>query len=203
MKLMREHKQNNGRVFQITLMAGLMLFVLSSLSPLHSAKKETPVHGVCWMGGNGNNNCKAAYVDLGPVNKNGSKPVWVFPADGDNPFDISGNYSPARLQNNVFGGGGRIWPMYIVVSGNTNLYATTDGNVTIRSTVWFTDGRPSRDLTFNPVTSEDELLALEASGDVVITFTGLNIDCPMTAPDEGDIVVDLNPDVSTFCHKSK
>jgi hypothetical protein len=41
------------------------------------------------------------------------------------------------------------------------------------------------------------------AGDVVITFTGLNIDCPMTAADPGDIVVDLNPDVGPFCHRSK
>jgi len=201
MKLKKSNRIVEWTLRSLAAFAVVGLFIGGLFSPIQAAKQETPVHGVCWMGGN--NVCKATYVDLGPVNKNGKTPVWVFPADGNNPFDISGNYSPARLQNNIFGGGGRIWPMYIVVSGNVDLYATTDGNVTLRSTAFYNDGRPQRDLTFDPIKSEDELLAAEAAGDVVITFTGLNIDCPMTAADPGDIVVDLNPGIGEFCHKSK
>jgi hypothetical protein len=202
MKKMKD-KLGHRAILGWAVLAVVVILFAGQFNSIEAAKRETPVHGVCYMGGNDNNTCKAAYVDLGPVNKKGTHPVWAFPADGDNPFDVGGNYSPARLQNNVFGGGGRIWPMYIIVSGNVDLYATTDGNVTLHSVTWYGDGRPQRDLTFEPFKSEDELLAAEAAGDIVITFTGLHIDCPMTAPDEGDIVVDLNPDVDAFCHKSK
>lgn len=157
------------------------------------------VHGVCFLGGQ---ECQVTYVDLGPVN-NGNTPVYVMPADANgspNPFDSGGNYNPFRLQNNVFAGGGRKWPMYLIHSAGLDLFASTDGTV-IYGDGAAQDGRPTRDLTTNPITNEDDLLALEAAGDVTITFTGIIVDCPITKASGGEVVVNLNPDFP-ICNRS-
>lgn len=158
------------------------------------------VHGVCFLGGQ---ECQVTYVDLGPVNS-GNTPVYVMPADPNgspNPFDSGGNYNPFRLQNNVFAGGGRKWPMYLVHSAGLDLIASTNGTV-----IWgdgtAQDGRPTRDLTANPITSEEELLALDTAGDLSVTFTGIIVDCPITTADAGETVVNLNPEFP-ICNRSK
>jgi hypothetical protein len=155
---------------------------------------------VCFDG----RDCKNTYIDLGPVDKNGKHIVWVFQSPDPNPLDTGGNYSPNRLQNNAFGGGGRIWPVWTVVSGSVDLYASTDGTATIYSTVRGPDpSNFSRDLTTNPFTSEEEILAAAALGEVVINDEGFSADCPITKADPDDIVVDLNPDVFELCSRSK
>ncbi|MGE0140888.1 MAG: twin-arginine translocation signal domain-containing protein [Ilumatobacteraceae bacterium] len=170
--------------------------VLLSGGHTASAKLHTPVHGVCW---DGDKPCKVQYVDLGPVDSDGGKPVYVFEADGFNPFDPGRHYSPRRLQNNVFGGGGHIWPMYLVHSAALQLVASTDGSITLHSTNRAPDGSPMRDLTTKPFRFEDELLEAADRGLVTITFTGVSVDCPIIDADRGDIVVDLNPGVGRFC----
>jgi hypothetical protein len=92
--------------------------------------------------------------------------------------------------------------MFEVVSGSLDLFASTDGTKTIYSTVRAPAGSPSRDLTTNPFTSEEEILAARDRGEIAISFTGVNIDCPITDAAAGDIVVDLNPTVGPFCNKS-
>lgn len=160
------------------------------------AKLRTPVHGVCWRG---SKPCKVQYVDLGPVDKDGGKPVYVFEADGYNPLDPGRNYSPKRLQNNIFGGGGHIWPMFLVVSAGLDLFASTDGSTLLHSTNRATPGSPTRDLTVDPFRTQDELLSAADRGDVTISFTGVAVDCPIIDAEPGDIVVDLNPAVGGFC----
>jgi hypothetical protein len=156
------------------------------------------VHGVCWLGGK---DCKVTYVDLGPTKK-GNTPIYAFPSSDNNPLDTGGNYRPQRLQNNAFAGSGRYWPMFEVVSASLDLFASTDGTKTIYSTVRAPAGSPSRDLTTNPFKSEGEVLAARDRGEVTISFTGVNIDCPITDAAAGDIVVDLNPTVGPFCSRS-
>ncbi len=158
------------------------------------------VHGVCFLGGQ---ECQVTYVDLGPTNS-GNTPVYVMPSDPNgppNPFDSGGNYNPFRLQNNVFAGGGRKWPMWVVHSAGLDLMASTDGTI-----LWgdgaAQDGRPTRDLTTNPITSEEELLALEAAGDVTLMFTGVIVDCPITKAKNNETVVNLNPDFPV-CNRSQ
>lgn len=175
----------------VTLGSGL----LGAAAPAH-ARLRTPVHGVCWRG---SKPCKVQYVDLGPVDKDGGKPVYVFEADGYNPFDPGRNYSPRRLQNNIFGGGGHIWPMFVVVSAGLDLLASTDGSRTLYSTTRAEAGSARRDLTHEPFRTEDELLLAAEQGEVAISFTGVTVDCPIIDAEQGDIVVDLNPYAGAFC----
>lgn len=92
--------------------------------------------------------------------------------------------------------------MWTVVSGSVDLYASTDGTATIYSTVRAPAGSPSRDLTTNPFTSEEEILAAAEAGEVIINDEGFSADCPITKADPGDIVVDLNPDVFELCNRT-
>jgi hypothetical protein len=162
-------------------------------------QQATPILGTCFDGWQ----CKNTYIDLGPVSKNGKHIVWVFQSPDPNSLDTEGNYSPNRLQNNVFGGGGRIWPVWTVVSGTLDLYASTDGTTKIFSTVRGPDPTFSRDLTLMPFTSEEEILHAADIGFVVINDEGFSADCPITRADPGDIVVDLNPDVFELCSRTK
>ena len=63
------------------------------------------------------------------------------------------------------------------------------------------DGRPTRDLTTNPITSEEELQALAAAGDVSLSFTGVIVDCPITKAKNNEIVVNLTPSFPV-CNRS-
>lgn len=85
--------------------------------------------------------------------------------------------------------------MWLAYSGNLNLKASPASGTTL----WGVDANPngerSRDLFFDPITSEDELLALVDAGDIRIEDTRLATDCPITAPRRRDIVVNHNPRV--------
>lgn len=190
----REFLKRGGLAVAATAAGGALL----TTEAARGGRFEGVVHGVCWLGGK---NCKVTYVDLGPARVKGT-PIYVLPSSGANPFDSGGNYRPERLQNNVFAGGGRVWPMWIVVSGSLDLFASTDGTKTIYSTVRAPAGSPLRDLTTNPFRSEEEIFAARDRGELVVTFTGMAVDCPITAANPGDIVVDLNPTVGVFCPKA-
>ncbi len=186
------------RTFLKSAGAGLAAAALSPVVRVQAGPGEGQVHGVCFLGGK---DCMVTYVDLGPTSS-GNTPVFAFPATDSNPLDTGGNYNPFRLQNNVFGGGGRKWPMYIITSANLNLFATTDGSKTIWGEGATVGGTPNRDLTTNPFKSEEEILAARDAGDVVVTFTGVIIDCPITDARAGEIVVNLNP-AFPICQRSK
>ncbi len=202
---MSDKKQTIGRrsFLKKATVAGMAVSaagVLKGTELVQAAPGEGLVHGVCFLGGR---ECQVTYVDLGPVS-NGNTPVYVMPSDPNgspNPFDSGGNYNPFRLQNNVFAGGGRKWPMWVIHSAGLDLMASTDGTI-----LWgdgaAQDGRPTRDLTPNPIIDEEELLALEAAGDVTLSFTGVIVDCPITKARNNEIVVNLNP-AFPICKKSQ
>ena len=158
------------------------------------------VHGVCFMPSGEGSDCKGYYQDLGIVEREGPEVIalYTIPANGPNPLDAGGNYGPKRLQNNVFATGGRFWRMFTVESGSLALIAGTDGSVELASAK-AGSGAERRDLTTQPYTSEAEIMQDADAGRIVVTDTGMVVDCPVTRPNERDIVVDLNPEVGDFC----
>lgn len=189
----RELLKRGGLAVAATAASGVLLAPRAA----HGGRFEGVVHGVCWLGGK---NCKVTYVDLGPARVKGT-PIYVFESSEPNPLDSGGNYRPQRLQNNVFAGSGRIWPVWVVVSAQLDLSASTNGTKTIYSTVRAPAGSRSRDLTTNPFRSEEEIFAARDRGEVAVSFTGMAVDCPITSANPGDIVVDLNPTVGGFCSR--
>lgn len=170
----------------------------SGATPEGTPAKE--VHGVCFMPGPDGKPCKSFYQDLGKVEREGPDvfALYTFPADMPNPLDVGGNYLPERLQNNVFAADGRFWKMLAVESGSVTLIATTDGSRQITSTR-VGSGYGSRDLTRQPYLSEEEIMRDMEEGRIIVEDKGVVVDCPVTEPPPGAIVVDLNPDVGEFC----
>jgi hypothetical protein len=171
---------------------------VSPATPEGTPTKE--VHGVCFMPGPDGKPCKSFYQDLGRVEREGPDVIalYTFPADVPNPLDAGGNYLPERLQNNVFAADGRFWKMLAVESGSVTLIATTDGTREITSTT-MGSGEESRDLTRQPYLSEEEIMRDMEEGRIMVEDKGVVVDCPVTEPPAGAIVVDLNPDVGKFC----
>ncbi len=169
-------------------------------SPTATTEAAAQVHGVCFMPSGEGSACKGYYQDLGVVEREGPDVIalYTFPASGSNPLDNGGNYGPERLQNNVFATGGRFWKMFTVESATLSLIAGTDGSLELASTKAGA-GAERRDLTTQPYTSEAEIMENADAGRIVVTDTGMVVDCPVTRPGERDIVVDLNPDVGDFC----
>lgn len=180
-------------------LAAATVGLLGGVPQAMARRTEGLIHGTCFLGGK---NCKVVYVDLGIIEgKTNGVPIYSFPASDTNPLDTGGNYRPERLQNNAFAGGGKNWLMFDVVSGTTDLFASTDGTKTIYSIRRAPTGSPSRDLTLHPFKSEEEILMSYQLGEVQVVPLGVVVDCPVTDPNPGDIVVDLNPTVGPFCNK--
>ncbi len=192
--------------------ACLAIITYASCDQLNPGSTDTPqpgpsqgrVLGVCFMGGDA---CQSIYVDLGEYEATGRTklgqeiPVYIFPSSRSNPLDSTGQYNPNRLQNNLFASHGRVWAMHEVHSKNLILKAEPAPGevllglgVTDADTVSQEGARPrTRDLYRNPITGLNELLALEAMGEVEIVNLFFNTDCPLATPNDNDTVVNLNP----------
>lgn len=169
-------------------------------SPTATTAAATEVHGVCFMPDGDGGDCKSYYQDLGVVEREGPDVIalYTFPASGSNPLDTGGNYGPERLQNNVFATGGRFWKMFTVESATLSLIAGTDGSVELASTK-AGGGAERRDLTTQPYTSEATIMQDADAGLIVVTDTGMVVDCPVTQPGPEATIVDLNPSTGDFC----
>ena len=133
-------------------------------------------------------------------------PAYIFPAvpanrGGEpNPWDPQGLYNAYRLQNNVFGVDARVWEMFLIEGANLSLMATPKNGVTLWGAGSDTTNPRRRDLFVNPITSEEEVLALVAAGELRMITTSLFTDCPLERARAGDIVVNLNPRVPLCAH---
>ena len=170
------------------------------VTPATPERSPFDMHGVCFVPGPEGKPCKSFYQDLGRSEREGPDviPLYTFPANMPNPLDIGGNYGPERLQNNVFAADGRFWRMLAVESGSLTLIATTNGSREISST---TEGgsEERRDLTRQPYLAEEEILHDVAEGRIAVVDPGVVVDCPVTDPPPGAVIVDLNPGVGEFC----
>ncbi len=173
------------------------------------------VLGVCFMDGA---DCLSTYIDLGPyedltpVEKLSESerlemaPAYIFPAvplnqgGQPNPWDPQGLYNAYRLQNNVFGVDARVWEMYLIEGNRLSLMATPKPGVTLWGAGSDTTNTRRRDLFLNPITSEEEVLALVEAGELRMITTMLFTDCPLEKARQGDIVVNLNPRVPLCTH---
>lgn len=170
------------------------------------------VLGVCFMDGE---DCLSTYVDLGPyedltpvgkLERLEMAPAYIFPAvpanqgGVPNPWDPQGLYNAYRLQNNVFGVDARVWEMYLIEGARLSLMATPRQGVTLWGAGSDTTNPRRRDLYLNPITSEEEVLALVEAGELRMITTMLFTDCPLEKARQGDIVVNLNPRVPICAH---
>ena len=167
------------------------------------------VLGVCFMDGS---DCLSTYVDLGPyedltaTRKLEMAPAYIFPAvpanrgGKPNPLDPQGLYNAYRLQNNVFGVDARVWEMFLLEGARMSLMATPEPGMTLWGAGSDQNNPRRRDLFVNPITSEEEVLALVEAGELRLIRTNLFTDCPLEKAREGDIVVNLNPRVPLCAH---
>ena len=208
--------------FAYILLIGLLTLSCSSDQPVVPSDGDvvdnsvnSKVLGVCFMDGE---DCLSTYIDLGPyedltpVQKLGEleklemAPAYIFPAippnkgGKPNPWDPQGLYNAYRLQNNVFGVDARVWEMYLIEGAELSLMATPQPGVRLWGAGSDTTNPRQRDLFVNPITSEEEVLALVAAGELRMITTMLFTDCPLEKAREGDIVVNLNPRIPLCAH---